>query len=48
MTEFLPPGGVVLDADELDARWADGWRPEQVAERLGGVRAPWCRSASSA
>ncbi|MEV7775915.1 hypothetical protein [Kitasatospora sp. NPDC086791] len=45
MTEFLPPGGIVLDADELDARWADAWRPEQVVERLGGVRAPWCIAA---
>ncbi|WP_035795079.1 nucleotidyltransferase domain-containing protein [Kitasatospora mediocidica] len=45
MTEALPPGGVVLDADELDARWADAWRPEQVAERLGGVSAPWCVAA---
>ncbi|MEU9079568.1 nucleotidyltransferase domain-containing protein [Kitasatospora sp. NPDC004745] len=45
MTESLPPGGVVLDAEELDARWADAWRPEQVAERLGGVGAPWCVAA---
>ncbi|WP_330285651.1 nucleotidyltransferase domain-containing protein [Streptomyces sp. NBC_00576] len=45
MTEILPPGGVVLDADELDACWADAWRPEQVAERLGGVDAPWCIAA---
>ncbi|MEU6091763.1 hypothetical protein ABZ865_34365 [Streptomyces sp. NPDC047085] len=42
MTDSLPPGGVVLDADELDARWADAWRPEEVAERLDGVSAPWC------
>ncbi|MGK4585888.1 nucleotidyltransferase domain-containing protein [Kitasatospora sp. HPMI-4] len=45
MTGSLPPGGVVLDAEELDARWADPWRPEQVAERLGGIRAPWCVAA---
>ena len=45
MTGPLPPDGVVLDADELEARWADAWRPEQVAERLGGVEAPWCIAA---
>jgi hypothetical protein len=45
VTETLPPGGVVLDADELGARWADAWRPEQIAERLGGVRTPWCIAA---
>ena len=44
MTESLPPGGVVLDADELEARWAHAWRPEQVAE-LDGVGAPWCVAA---
>ncbi|MFC5216631.1 nucleotidyltransferase domain-containing protein [Streptomyces coerulescens] len=42
---WLPPGGVELDVDELDARWADAWRPEQVAERLLGVDAPWCVAA---
>ncbi|MGW8555513.1 nucleotidyltransferase domain-containing protein [Streptomyces tubercidicus] len=45
MTESLPPGGIVLDADELEARWADAWRPEQVAERLGEVGATWCIAA---
>jgi len=45
MTESLPPGGVVLDADELDARWTDAWRPERLAERLGGVSATWCVAA---
>ncbi|MDR2985516.1 MAG: hypothetical protein LBV34_11810 [Nocardiopsaceae bacterium] len=45
MVEFLPPGGVVLDADEVDARWAQAWRPVQVAERLDGVGAPWCIAA---
>lgn len=45
MTESLPPGGVVLDADELDARWAHAWRPEQAAERLHGVGVPWCVAA---
>jgi hypothetical protein len=45
MTESLPSGGVMLDADELDARWADAWRPENVAERLARVRTPWCIAA---
>ncbi|MFE7929233.1 nucleotidyltransferase domain-containing protein [Streptomyces sp. NPDC057456] len=45
MTEPLPPGGAVPDTDELHARWADAWRPEQVAERLGGVGTPWCIAA---
>ncbi|MFG3296381.1 nucleotidyltransferase domain-containing protein [Streptomyces sp. NPDC048179] len=45
MTGFLPRGGAVLGADELAARWADAWRPEQVAERLGGVGVPWCVAA---
>ncbi|MFB7512761.1 nucleotidyltransferase domain-containing protein [Streptomyces sp. NPDC056144] len=41
MTETMPPGGAVLDPDEIDARWADAWRPEQVAERLADADAPW-------
>ncbi|MBE8473792.1 nucleotidyltransferase domain-containing protein [Streptomyces justiciae] len=45
MNDALPPGGVVLDADETDARWADAWRPEQVADRLDGIDAPWCVAA---
>ncbi|MFB6849797.1 nucleotidyltransferase domain-containing protein [Streptomyces sp. NPDC056373] len=45
MTGTVPPGGVVPDADELDARWADAWRPEEVAERLAGISAPWCVAA---
>ncbi|MFE2407765.1 nucleotidyltransferase domain-containing protein [Kitasatospora sp. NPDC059408] len=45
MTGSLPPGGVEHNADELEARWADAWRPEQVAERLHGVAAPWCVAA---
>lgn len=40
VTESLPPGGAVLDADELDA-----WRPEQVAERLDGTNVTWCVAA---
>ncbi|MFG2075537.1 nucleotidyltransferase domain-containing protein [Nonomuraea maritima] len=45
MTDSLPPGGVVLGADELEARWSDAWRPEQVAERLATVDVPWCIAA---
>ncbi|MFF7798409.1 nucleotidyltransferase domain-containing protein [Streptomyces olivaceus] len=42
MTDSLPPGGTVPGSAELVARWADAWSPEQVAERLAGVGAPWC------
>ncbi|MEU9394828.1 hypothetical protein AB0D86_33140 [Streptomyces sp. NPDC048324] len=45
MTEPPPPGGTVVDAGELDARWADAWRPDQVAERLAGIGTPWCIAA---
>ncbi|WP_330281032.1 nucleotidyltransferase domain-containing protein [Streptomyces sp. NBC_00588] len=45
MTDSLPPGGAVFGTDELNARWARAWRPEQVTERLDGVRAPWCVAA---
>ncbi|MFE9601502.1 hypothetical protein [Streptomyces hokutonensis] len=40
MSESLPPGDAVHDADELEARWADAWRPERVAETWDGVGAP--------
>jgi hypothetical protein len=45
VTDSLPPGGVVLGPDELAARWADAWRPEQLAARLDGVGVPWCVAA---
>ncbi|MFJ6085294.1 nucleotidyltransferase domain-containing protein [Streptomyces sp. NPDC092369] len=45
MTGSLPQGGAVFDLDELHARWADAWRPAQVAERLDGVSTPWCVAA---
>ncbi|MFJ9537536.1 nucleotidyltransferase domain-containing protein [Streptomyces sp. NPDC101225] len=45
MADILPPGGTLLDEAELPGRWARAWRPEQVAERLAGVRAPWCVAA---
>jgi hypothetical protein len=34
----LPPGGEPVDVDDLP--W-DAWHPEEVAERLSGVRTPW-------
>jgi hypothetical protein len=30
-----------MTAAEIDARWAGPWHPEQAAERLSGVHAPW-------
>ncbi|MFF2008586.1 nucleotidyltransferase domain-containing protein [Streptomyces sp. NPDC058195] len=45
MTELPPPGGIVAGADELEARWSDAWRPEQIAERLRGIDTPWCVAA---
>ncbi|MGY4981543.1 nucleotidyltransferase domain-containing protein [Streptomyces sp. 900105755] len=45
MRDSPPSGGAVLDVGELTARWADPWRPEQVADRLGGVGGPWCVAA---
>ncbi|MEV8318384.1 hypothetical protein AB0Q95_29915 [Streptomyces sp. NPDC059900] len=45
MTNSLPPGGVVLGADELEDRWRNAWRPEQVAGRLNDVDTPWCVAA---
>ncbi|MYW63057.1 hypothetical protein GTY65_03035 [Streptomyces sp. SID8379] len=45
MTEPLPPGGTWIGDEELVARWAHAWRPEQVAERLDGVGVPWCVAA---
>ncbi|MEU6442331.1 hypothetical protein [Streptomyces sp. NPDC047046] len=40
-----PPGGVEVDEARLDAGWAGAWRPEQAAERLRGLAAPWCVAA---
>ncbi|MFE1949840.1 nucleotidyltransferase domain-containing protein [Streptomyces sp. NPDC059524] len=42
MANSLPPCGTILGPDELEARWAEAWRPEQVAERLAGLGLPWC------
>ncbi|MEU5310450.1 hypothetical protein [Streptomyces sp. NPDC021562] len=45
MTDPVPTGGVVVDADEAAARWVGCLRPEEVAERLRGVGVPWCVAA---
>lgn len=36
----LPPGGRVLSDAELDSLWVP-WAPDEVAERLARVDAPW-------
>lgn len=33
--------GVVLDDEELEARWAHAWHPGEIARRLAGVSTPW-------
>lgn len=33
--------GVVLDDEELEARWAHAWHPGEIARRLAGVCTPW-------
>ena len=33
--------GVVLDDQELEARWENAWRPEEIARLLAGVGTPW-------
>jgi len=35
----VPAGGIVLD--DLDERW-DAWRPDEAADRLRALSAPWC------
>ncbi|MFJ9109195.1 nucleotidyltransferase domain-containing protein [Streptomyces sp. NPDC102283] len=48
MSERLPSGGTELSPDEieaLDARWSSSWTPVEVAQRLTGVRVPWCVAA---
>ncbi|MFE9424661.1 nucleotidyltransferase domain-containing protein [Kitasatospora sp. NPDC006697] len=42
MTDSLPPGGVVAETAELEARWAHAWTPEEAAERLRGCGVRWC------
>ncbi|WP_431035936.1 hypothetical protein ACQYWQ_18430 [Streptomyces sp. P6-2-1] len=41
----LPPDGVPMDEERIDAGWAEPWRPAQAAERLRGLAAPWCVAA---
>jgi hypothetical protein len=41
MTDSLPPGGAEVDEQELETRWANAWRPDEVAARLEDVRTPW-------
>ncbi|MFJ3221519.1 nucleotidyltransferase domain-containing protein [Kitasatospora sp. NPDC086801] len=48
MSEQLPSGGIELSPDEiaaLDARWSSCWTPDEVAQRLAGIGAPWCVAA---
>ncbi|MFI1683146.1 nucleotidyltransferase domain-containing protein [Streptomyces sp. NPDC020607] len=48
MSEQLPNGGIKLspaELDALDARWSSCWTPDEVAQRLAGVTAPWCIAA---
>ena len=39
--EQLPPGGIAVPDEELDARWTNAWTPPQVADRLVNVGVPW-------
>jgi hypothetical protein len=38
-SQDVPTGGVVLD--DIDERW-DAWRPDEAADRLRVISAPWC------
>ncbi|WP_439658758.1 nucleotidyltransferase domain-containing protein [Lentzea sp. HUAS TT2] len=40
-TRSIVSGGEVLGDRELEARWANAWRPEEIARRLAGVSVPW-------
>jgi hypothetical protein len=40
VAEEIPPGGTEVPGP----RW-DPWRPEEAAQRLAGVTAPWCAAA---
>jgi hypothetical protein len=39
LPEEVPAGGIVLD--QIEERW-DAWRPDEAADRLRPVSAPWC------
>ncbi len=44
MDDQLPCGGVEIQPDDvaaLEARWAQCWRPVDVARRLVGIDVPW-------
>jgi hypothetical protein len=48
VSEQLPSGGIALSPAEieaLDARWSSCWPPNQVAQHLAGITAPWCVAA---
>lgn len=48
MSEQLPGGGVRLspaEVDALGARWSSCWTPDEVANHLSGIAAPWCVAA---
>ncbi|MEV0019826.1 nucleotidyltransferase domain-containing protein [Streptomyces tendae] len=48
MSEQLPSGGVELSPEEIEAlpaRWSSCWTPNEVAQRLAGISAPWCVAA---
>ncbi|MEU4477958.1 hypothetical protein AB0F68_07845 [Micromonospora sp. NPDC023966] len=44
MNDQLPSGGIEVspgDVEALEARWAECWKPHDVARRLAGISAPW-------
>ncbi|MFF5217319.1 nucleotidyltransferase domain-containing protein [Micromonospora sp. NPDC000442] len=41
MAGQLPDGGVEVSLDEIEARWAACWTPQEVARRLAGTAVPW-------
>ncbi|MEU4427137.1 hypothetical protein AB0F81_41485 [Actinoplanes sp. NPDC024001] len=44
MSAQLPSGGIEVlpgDLDALESRWADCWKPGDVARRLAGTSVPW-------
>jgi hypothetical protein len=45
VSEHLPGGGIELSPAEIDAlegRWSSCWTPDEVAQHLAGITAPWC------
>ncbi|WP_020522585.1 nucleotidyltransferase domain-containing protein [Catelliglobosispora koreensis] len=45
MSDELPPGGIVLSHEEINAKWLHCWSPADVVSRLDGVSAPWAVAA---